>query len=313
MRCVRTPVSPLPTTSNAAAAAAPLTSPPAGSCGYEVLDAQTYANWRVDQVKDDGCGSCPQHDPYATMRDALNATGRRMWYSIHGGTTPGSPNATVANDWRTGGDLYASSFDMWCNRLDLATTASQAALAGPGALRQPDFLEVGYSPRNPKGAPGVMSALEQRSMFTMWAGLPAPLILSADLRPGAASGGIDAEALATLTNPEVLAVNQDAAVLPMAIAANSSDGGAQVWRKPLADAAALAVVLFHRGANTTGPLPAPPAVREIAADWTALGLPAGARVAVRDLWSRADLGNYTGNFAANVSQRDARIYLFRVL
>lgn len=104
-----------------------------GSCGYEDLDAATYAAWGVDQVKDDGCGSCILHDPYIAMRDAINKTGRQMVYSIHAGTTPGSPNGSVANMWRTGPDLYASSFDMWTNRLDLATTPEQRALAGPGS------------------------------------------------------------------------------------------------------------------------------------------------------------------------------------
>ena len=279
-----------------------------GSCGFEVLDAQTYAAWGVDQVKNDGCGSCPQHDPYIAMRDALNATGRRIWYSIHGGTTPGSPNATVANDWRTGGDLYASSFAMWTDRLDLATAPAQAALVGAGAFVQPDFLEVGYSPRNPKGG-GVMSPLEQRAMFTMWAALPTTLTLSADLRPGAASGGIDDEALATLTNAEVLAINQDDLAAPMRCVANSSDGGLQVWRKPLADATKLVVILFHRG-QTAGPLPDPPAVLPIAVSWAQLGLPAGTKVVVRDLWASADLGDFTDGFVANVTQRDARIYIF---
>lgn len=138
------------------------------------------------------------------MRDALNKTGKPIWYAIHSSTDPGSPNATVANMWRTGGDLSGSNFDMWTNRLDLATTEAQAALAGPGAFPNPDFLEVGYSPRNPKGRG--QTPLEQRAMFTMWAALPGPLILSADLRPNAASGGIDAESLATLTNAEVIAV-----------------------------------------------------------------------------------------------------------
>ena len=64
------------------------------------------------------------------------------------------------------------------------------------------LLQVGYSPRNPKGSPRVMSAVAQRSMFVMWAALPGPLILSADLRPRASCGGIDAEALETLTNRE---------------------------------------------------------------------------------------------------------------
>jgi hypothetical protein len=51
-----------------------------GSCGFEQVDADVYAHqWRVDQVKDDGCGSCPGDDPgtaFTAMRDALNRTGR---------------------------------------------------------------------------------------------------------------------------------------------------------------------------------------------------------------------------------------------
>ena len=130
-----------------------------------MIDADVYVKeWNVDQVKDDGCGQCPQHEPFAAMRDALNKTGKPVFYAIHSKTTPGSPNGTVANMWRTGGDLSGSNFAMGTNRLDLATTASQRALAGPGAFPNPDFLEVGYSPRNPKGRSSVQSPLEMRSI-----------------------------------------------------------------------------------------------------------------------------------------------------
>jgi hypothetical protein len=140
------------------------------------VDADTYVHdWDVDQVKDDGCGQCPQHEPFAAMRDALNKTSKPIWYAIHSSTAPGSPNATVANMWRTGDDLFESDYNMWLNRLDLATTDTQAALAGPGAFPNPDFLEVGYSPRQPLGR--TQSDLEQRSMFTMWAALPGSFLL----------------------------------------------------------------------------------------------------------------------------------------
>ena len=150
-------------------------------------------------------------------------------------------------------------------------------------------------------------------MLTMWAALPTHLILSADLRPGAASGGIDADALATLTNLEVLGVNQDPAAQPMRLVSNSSDGGAaQVWRKPLAaPTGAFAVVFFHRGADTSGPLPAPPVWRVLSVTWAELGLPDNAQVAVRDLWAHADLGSFSGSFASNVTQRDAQLFTFR--
>ena len=277
-----------------------------GSCGFEAIDAETYAlDWNVSQVKDDGCGSCPAPGGFAAMRDALNATGRRVLFTIGGYNvaTPGGEDfGAVANLWRVGPDLYSSQYAMWTDRLDRATTPAQLALLRPGAFPDPDFLEVGYSPRAPKGS--TQSALEQRSMFTMWAALPTGLTLSADTRAG--SGGLDADALATLTHAEVIAVNQDALVAPLRLVSNSS--GLQVWRRPLASGA-LALVFFHRGVDTSGPLPAPPAVREISAAWADLGIAPGARVAVRDLWDRVDLGVFTGSFAANVTQRDARLYV----
>lgn len=282
-----------------------------GSCGFEQNDADTYAQWGVDAVKDDGCGACPQHDPWIAMRDALNKTGRPMWFAIHPSAVAMSEYPQVSNMWRTGGDLSSSSYSMWTNRLDLATAPAQAALVGAGAFANPDFLEVGYSPRNPKGGANVQSALEQRAMFTMWAALPGPLILSADLRAGAACGGIDKAALATLTNAEVIAVNQDALAAPMRIISNAS--GLQVWRKPLAAASSMAVVFFHRGNTTAGPLPPQPPVREVCARWADLGLPTTARVSVRDLWTHTTLGSFTGTFSANVTQRDARMYTFTTL
>ena len=89
-----------------------------GSDSHWTIDANDFARWGVDYVKDDSCGGTThgrvwqcvrnmfyatgvlllapncRHDDvscklladdcrqYATMRDALNATGRPMWYSI---------------------------------------------------------------------------------------------------------------------------------------------------------------------------------------------------------------------------------------
>jgi alpha-galactosidase len=53
---------------------------------YEKKDANTYASWNVDYLKYDNCntdGSTPEVR-YPVMRDALNASGRPIFYSMCG-------------------------------------------------------------------------------------------------------------------------------------------------------------------------------------------------------------------------------------
>lgn len=59
-----------------------------GSLGLEEIDAQTYADWGVDLLKYDNCANkfqisrkASMHRYYA-MRDALNKTGRPIYYSM---------------------------------------------------------------------------------------------------------------------------------------------------------------------------------------------------------------------------------------
>jgi hypothetical protein len=57
-----------------------------GSLGYEKKDANTYASWRVDYLKLDSCHNINGTAPVeiALMRDALNASGRPIFFSICG-------------------------------------------------------------------------------------------------------------------------------------------------------------------------------------------------------------------------------------
>ena len=57
-----------------------------GSLNYEKQDANTYASWNVDYLKYDNCyndGTKPEVR-YPVMRDALNATGRPIFFSLCG-------------------------------------------------------------------------------------------------------------------------------------------------------------------------------------------------------------------------------------
>lgn len=61
-----------------------------------VQDAQTFAEWKVDMLKLDGCYSTPQEraEGYPKMAAALNATGRPIafscsWPAYEGGLPKG--------------------------------------------------------------------------------------------------------------------------------------------------------------------------------------------------------------------------------
>lgn len=80
-----------------------------GSLGHEQADANSYAKWGVDYLKYDNCNNrgIPPEKRYPVMRDALNKTGRPIFYSLCEG---GRDNVSVwgpkvGNSWRTTHDI----------------------------------------------------------------------------------------------------------------------------------------------------------------------------------------------------------------
>ena len=134
------------------------------------------------------------------------------------------------------------------------------------------MLEVGNSG---------LSDTEGRTHFSMWAMLAAPLIAGNDL------GSMSATTKATLTNTEVIAVDQDPLGEQGKLAA-SPGTNLQVWSKTLSGTNVRAVALLNRGTATAS----------ITVQWSALGIPTGAAT-VRDLWSHTDLGSFSGSYTAS--------------
>jgi alpha-galactosidase len=140
-------------------------------------------------------------------------------------------------------------------------------------FNDPDMLEVGN---------GGMTPTEYRTHMSLWAIAKAPLLIGCDVR------NISQDTLDLLTNPEVIAVNQD----PLGIQGrkvridlgNTTD----VWAGALADGS-KAVVTLNRA--DTGD-------RSIVVAFTDLGWQLNSHVRVRDLWSRKDLGEFQGNYTA---------------
>ena len=121
-----------------------------GSLGYEVIDALTYAAWGVDYLKvtrshthtqahttsltllvglsislcltclrcgvslcqydDCNANGLPEPPRYTAMRDALNATGRPMVFSLCTGQTQASVwGPAIGNSWRTTNDINVAA------------------------------------------------------------------------------------------------------------------------------------------------------------------------------------------------------------
>ena len=90
----------------------------------------------------DDCGevNLQSFAKFMAMRDALNATGRRIFYSYEPHVTvPISWPPSVGNAWRSGHDIGSSYESMFS---DLTINNAWASVTAPGAWSDADMLEV---------------------------------------------------------------------------------------------------------------------------------------------------------------------------
>jgi alpha-galactosidase len=234
-----------------------------GSLGHETQDAQSFASWGVDYLKYDNCnnnGSTTTQQyisRYSAMRDALAATGRPIVYSIceWGVNSPWTWAGNVGNLWRTTGDItptYSSMLSIFHQNVGLDP------YAGPGAWNDPDMLEVGNG----------MSATEDRTEFSLWAEMAAPLLAGNNLVNASDT------TLSILGNKAVIAVDQDSLGKQGHLV--TSSGGLDVLAKPLANGD-VSVVLFNENANTA----------TISTTASAIGKSGASSYTLTDLWTGA--------------------------
>ena len=248
-----------------------------GSYGYEAIDAETYAEWGVDYIKEDWCYTegLDTRTQYKIMSDAIRATGRPMILSIceWGVSSPWEWGNGIGALWRTTSDIQ-DCFDCirnwggmgWVHILE--KNADLAPWAGPGHWNDPDMLEVGNQALTP---------VECRSHFAMWCMLAAPLIAGNNIST------MNDTIKAILTAPEIIAIDQDSLGLQGTCLRN--EDGLQVWQKPLSDGS-VAVALLN---VTDSPAPMKVLLEEI-------GFKKGKVSSVRDLWERKDLNTVVDTF-----------------
>ncbi len=289
------------------------TGPGPGTCAgapasyaHEEQDARMFASWGVDYVKYDLCsfreimlresGADPnltvsprmrvdyaqimakQPAPvvekadaileaaYEKMHKAIAATGRPMVFGIceygDGEVWKWGPKVG-GNLWRTSQDIGDSYMSIAANGFG---EAGLARYAGPGQWNDPDSLEVGN---------GRLTADEDRTNFSLWAILAAPLIAGNDL------SAMTPEVESILLNREVIAVDQD----PLGKEGDRAyeTGPLQVWTRPLANGD-LAVGLFN-GIDS----PASVTLRLAKVGWNGPAM-------VRDLWEHRNVGEIRSSY-----------------
>jgi alpha-galactosidase len=150
-------------------------------------------------------------------------------------------------------------------------------VTGPGAFSDPDFIVAGCAT---DGAcePGTanplppLTQLQQRTQFSMWCILAAPLIIGSDIR------AMDAYTLATLGNADAILINQDPiAAIPRLLNGSSTQGNPSgaVWARDMENGD-TAVALLNLGHT--------PLV--LGLDLSQIGWPAGAKGRVLDVWTK---------------------------
>ena len=252
-----------------------------GMYGHDQQDADLFfKTWGFDFLKVDYCGGRTQKldekTRYTEIRNAIDKTGRTdINYNVCRWQFPGTWVVAVADSWRMSNDINFApgSKAKWKNIIGIINQNKYLApYAAPGHYNDMDMLEVGRG----------MTNEEDKAHFSMWCILSSPLVLGCDMTT------MSKETISILTNPEVIAVNQDAAGLQAHLIYEKDS--LQVWAKNLKDrqSNAFAVALLNQGVRSAS----------ISVKWKDLHIVGNAQV--RDIWAHADLGQMDSAYTVTV-------------
>jgi hypothetical protein len=200
----------------------------------------------------------------------------------------------AADIWRTSGDIVApivahsknsgrvASFTGMLSNFDQGI---HPEAQHTGFYNDPDMMVI--------GAQGLTDT-QNRVHMSLWAMSGAPLLAGADLTK------LSDTTLATLTNSDVLAVDQDALGLQAVMVSETGDG-LQVWSKALATAGERAVLLLNRTGEAAS----------MTVNWSDLGLAESSPASVKDIWAGKDLGAFNSSYSTTVPALDAMMVIVR--
>ena len=223
-----------------------------GKVGYEDRDAKQFAAWGFDWLKYDWSNTDVVHA--RRMRTALDATGRDFVMQVCTGVK--YQDADEMAQWADLVRANTDTRDDWKWLLEKGVFKTVDRWLGkirPGFWYDPDMLAVGPLQLGRRQGPILperplsdehrnrLTQDEIVSHFAWWAILPAPLFLSCDI------AHLDDFTLETVTNDELIAINQD---YPASPARPTDFGkGRRLWTRSLSDGR-TALGFFNLGDET---------------------------------------------------------------
>ena len=180
----------------------------AGLWMHDVQDADQYFNnWNFDFIKIDYCGGIhrrlEERNRYEEIRQVIDSVaGRHIDINVCRWDYPGTWVEKIADSWRISGDIRP----VWSSvRYIVEKNLYLSAYAHDGHYNDMDMLAVGYNIKpSPFWEDGLgLSYAEEEAHFGMWCIMSSPLLLGCDIEY------IPDETMRIITNPELIAVNQD--------------------------------------------------------------------------------------------------------
>lgn len=180
----------------------------AGLWMHDVQDADQYFNnWNFDFIKIDYCGGIhrrlEERNRYEEIRQVIDSVaGRHIDINVCRWDYPGTWVEKFADSWRISEDIRP----VWSSvRHIVEKNLYLSAYAHDGHYNDMDMLAVGYNIKpSPFGEDGLgLSYAEEEAHFGMWCIMSSPLLLGCDIEC------IPEETMRIITNPDLIAVNQD--------------------------------------------------------------------------------------------------------
>ena len=266
-----------------------------GLYGHDQQDCNFFfKELGFDFIKVDFCGGDPVHNKdgldlderqrYTDIAKAIKNTGRTdVRMNICRWAYPGTWVNDAGFSWRTTGDISPS----WDSvKGILAENLYMSAYSSEGHYNDMDMLEVGVNKWGNQ-----LTTEEAKTHFGMWCIMNSPLLIGCDMR------NLSATNLNLLKNVELIALNQDPLFQQAYLA--SKINGCYVMVKDIEKAndtkRAFAIYNPNDEAKT------------VALNFKDIDL--GGNVALRDVFTKTDIGTFTESYEVTVPKHGTKIYV----